>query len=321
MIRWGILGPGSIARKFATGLRTLPQAQLAAVASREVARAREFAAEFGAFRAYGSYEALIADPAIDIVYIATPHVFHCEQSLLCLNGGKAVLCEKPLCVNEAEARRVVETARANRCFLMEAMWTRFFPLMERLQVLLAEGEIGDLRLLTADFGFPGDPDPASRLWNPTLGGGGLLDVGVYPLSLAQMLLGEPQKVLGLAQLAETGVDEQAAWLLEYSGGRMASGCCSIQALTLQEAHLSGTRGAIRIHAPWWRPSGLTVHKPDGTQHEWALPYAGNGYQYEAAAAMECLERGALEHPLMTHEASLAVMRTLDRLRSTWVASC
>lgn len=319
-MRWGILGPGAIATQFAQALRALPQARLAAVASRELARAEGFARDFSFERAYGSYEQLVNDPEIDIVYIATPHAFHCEQSLLCLNAGKAVLCEKPLCVSEAEGRLVVEAARRNGRFLMEAMWTRFLPLLATLRELLAEGVIGEVQMLTADFGFPSSPDPQGRLLNPALAGGGLLDVGVYPISLAHLLLGEPQTVSGQAVIGPTGVDVQAAWNFGYSGGRIACGQCSLRAHTPQEATVSGTRGYIRIHSPWWRASALTVHTVDGTQRHIECSYVGNGYGHEAEAAMECMARGELEHPQMTHEESLSVLRSLDRLRKIWITN-
>lgn len=315
--RWGILGLGSIAQKFAAALQEAPHAQLVGVASRDLQKARSFATEFGAINAFGSYEELAQAPDIDIVYIATPHTFHCAHSLLCLNAGKAVLCEKPLCRNEAEAQTVIATARAKNLFYMEAMWTRFFPLMQRVQELIRDRVIGEIRMLTADFGFPCPHDPRHRLFNAELAGGSLLDVGVYALSFFNFLWGEPDAISGTALIGKTGVDEQAAWISRYSGGRIACGSCAIQTATPQEAQLLGTQGWLRIHAPWWRPSVLTIHRNDTGPQELHLPFQGNGYQYEAEAAMECLQRAQIEHPIMSHAASLAVLRDMDALRTQW----
>jgi len=366
VIRWGILGTGGIACQFATGLSYLPEARLAAVGSRTAGRAAWFGDTFAVPRRHASYAALAADPDVDVVYVATPHPCHLADALLCLEHGKAVLCEKPLTMNSVEAGTLVARARAKRLFLMEAMWMRFFPLMFRLRELLAEGVIGEVRMVYADFGFHPAYDPAGRLLNRELGGGSLLDVGVYPVSFAHMILGEPERVTGFAHLGETGVDEQAAFVLAYAGGRLASLTSSVRHRTAQEAVIVGSEGLIRVHARFWRPSRMTLSRERGApaakemsrwtelglrirgslvararqslflrrlaaRHRWLaervledrsdlvidVPYTGNGYNYEAAEVMRRLGAGELESPTMPLDESIAVMRTLDRIREPW----
>lgn len=315
-IRWGVLGTGNIARQFARGLQNLPDAELAAVGSRRFETAQTFAETFGG-RAYGSYEALAADPEVDAVYISTPHTLHAENSLLCLERGKAVLCEKPFALNAGEARRVIGAARAKKLFLMEAMWTRFFPLMTTLRELIGAGRIGEVRLLQADFGFRSVVDPAHRLYDPALGGGALLDVGVYPVSLASYVLGTPTEVSSHAHLGETGVDEQAAIILKYDFGALALLSTAIRTATPQEALIMGTEGNIRLHTPWWQPQGLTITDANGDEETLSSPLPHNGYAYEAAEVGHCLREGVLESPVMPLDETLAIMSTLDACRAQW----
>ena len=220
-IRWGILGTGVIARKFATGLKSAPGAELAAVGSRSQATADEFGDTFGARRRYASYEALANDPEIDVIYVSTPHPMHKDNTLLGLNAGKAVLCEKPFCLNAAEAETMINLARSKGLFLMEAMWTRYLPAVIKTRQLIADGVLGEIRMIMADFGFRFEFDPQHRLLNPELGGGALLDAGVYPISFTSMIFGPPVRVMSMAHLGQTGVDEQAAILLEHEQGRLA----------------------------------------------------------------------------------------------------
>lgn len=314
--RWGILGLGSIARSFATGLQSLPDAQLVAVGSRTQEKADKFGAEFNAPNRHASYEALASDPDVDAVYIATPHSAHAEDALLCLDAGKAVLCEKPFTINAAQAERVVGRARETQIFCMEAMWSRFLPLMGRLRETLAQGAIGEARMLHADFGFRAGVNPESRLFNPALGGGGLLDVGVYPISLASMLFGVPDGATGLAHIGETGVDEQAGMVLRYGGGRLAVLSTGVTINTPQEAYLLGTNGRIKIHAPWWKPSAMTV-SVGGKEEEVSAPFDGNGYQFEAQEVARCVRAGKTESDLLPLDETLQVMRTMDALRAQW----
>ena len=313
-IRWGILGTGNIAQQFAHGLAELPDAQLVGVGSRNLETAQAFATDFGAAHAHGSYKALAQDPEVEVVYIATPHTLHAENSLLCLEAGKAVLCEKPFALNAAQAQTVIETARANKLFLMEAMWTRFFPLFGTLRELV-QNRIGEPKLLHADFGFA-SPVAQNRLFNPSLGGGALLDVGVYPVSLASYLLGKPTEVSSHAHLGATGVDEQNAIVLTHQNGALALLSSTIRAATPQEAFIMGTEGSIRVCAPWWQPEKLVLTDSDG-EETFSSPLPHNGYAYEAAEVMRCLREGKLESPIMPLDETLSIMNTLDTCRAQW----
>lgn len=317
VVRWGILGPGSIAHSFARGVAQSEGAKLMAVGSRNIERARKFAADHAIPKAHGSYDALVVDGDVDAIYVATPHSFHRAHSLLALNAGKHVVCEKPFTINEAELREVVETARARRLFLMEAMWTRFFPVMAQARELVRDGAIGEVRLIQADFGFRAEVNPQGRLFNPSLGGGGLLDVGVYPLSFISMLLGEPNRIAGMATLGQTGVDEQAAVVLGFSGGRLASLTTGVRTTTPHEAHVLGSDGRIHIPASWWMPRKLILHR-QGKEPETIAPETSDcGYVYEAAEASSCIRAGKLESEIMPLDESLAIMRTMDTIRAQW----
>ena len=315
--RWGILGTGDIARRFVEGLQALPEAEVLAVGSRSETSAEGFAGARGIPRRYGSYDDLAADPDVDVVYVATPHPFHADNAELCLRAGKAVLCEKPFTVNAGEAERVIGLARERGLFLMEGMWTRFFPLMERVRKMTSNGEIGELRMLTADFGARFDLDPASRLFALELGGGALLDVGVYCVSLASMVLGPPVRTAGLSHIGETGVDEQAAVVLEHAAGRLSSLAMGIRTATPHEATILGTEGYLKIHAPWWRPTVMTVSRPGRRDETIEAPVTGSGFEYEAAEVMRCLEEGRTESDVMPLDETLSVMRTMDEIRAAW----
>jgi predicted dehydrogenase len=315
--RWGILGTGAIARTFTQGLALVPDAELVAVGSRNRETADRFADSFSIPNRHGSYEELALDPDVDVVYVATPHSLHYENMLLCLKAGKAVLCEKPFTINAREAEEVIATARAKRLFLMEAMWTRFLPLLHRLRALLEQGAIGEVRMLQADFGFRTSVNPKGRLFDPALGGGALLDVGVYLVSLASMALGVPSKMVSLAHLGETGVDEQAAIVLGYGGGQLAVLSTAIRTNTPQEATFLGTEGYIRIHAPWWRATRLTLERSGREPEVIEAPFPGNGYQYEAIDVGRCLAEGRLESSIMPLDETFAIMTTMDEVRRAW----
>lgn len=315
--RWGILGAGRIAGVFAEGLANLPDAELLAVGSRSQENADAFAERFGVARRYASYQALADDPDVDAIYVATPHVLHAENSLQCLRAGKAVLCEKPFTINANQAERVIAYAREHGVFLMEAMWTRFLPHMQTLRGLLEDGAIGEPRLLDASFGFRTGFNPRGRLFDPALGGGALLDVGVYTVSLASMIFGTPREVSGLATLGETGVDEQGAVLLGYDDGQLASLNFAIRTNTLHEAVLSGTEGQIKINQQWWAPSSLTLSRAGAEDQHFAPAAIGNGYAHEAIEVQRCLQDGRTESSVMPLDETLAIMRTMDRLRAHW----
>lgn len=317
VVRWGILGTGRIATTFAEGLQALPDAELTAVGSRSEQAAANFGTRFGATRHYASYAALAADPNVDIIYVATPHPQHHASARLCLEAGKAVLCEKPFTLNASQARDLVQLARERHLFLMEAMWTRFLPALTEVQRLVAEGAIGEPRILTADFGFHKEFDPSHRLFDLTLGGGALLDVGVYLISLASLFFGPPAQIQSLATLGPTGVDEQAALLLGYNNGRLAQLTAAITTATPMEATLIGSAGSIRLHSPWWRATSFSVASNGNAAQTSEAPFVGNGYCHEAAEAMRCLRAGVGESPIMPLDETLAVMATMDRVRVDW----
>jgi predicted dehydrogenase len=312
-VRWGILGTGNIAKQFARGLAAVPDAALAAVGSRSQAAADAFGTEFKVPRRHASYEALARDPEVDVVYVSTPHPLHRDNSVLCLQAGKAVLCEKPFTINAGEAEEVVAIARAKKRFLMEAMWTRFQPTIVRVKQWLADGAIGEPRIVQADFGFRAGIDPKSRLFDPALGGGALLDVGVYTVAMASLVFGpKPARIDAQAHLGATGIDEQTAMVLGYANGGLAVLSCAVRANTPQETRIIGTEGAIHIPS-FWRATKATLTRGSATETV-EMPFAGNGYNYQAAEVGRCLRAGLTESPAMTLDESLAIMRTMDAVR-------
>ena len=316
VFRWGILGPGGIAKKFATGLGALDDAQVVAVGSRSQERADAFADAFDVPRRYASYEALARDPAVDAIYVATPHPFHKEHSILCLEAGKPVLCEKPFAINQRETRDVIEVARREGVFLMEAMWTRFLPITRQVKAWVTAGAIGEVRMLYADFGFRAKVNPKGRLFDLALGGGGLLDVGIYPISYASLIFdAQPTTISSQAHIGATGVDEQAAMVFGYADGQLALISCGIRIKTPHEAKILGTDGMISI-AQFWDGRTATL-SAGGKEEVVTLECAGNGYECEAAEVARCVRAGKLESDLMPHSDTLANMQTLDAVRAQW----
>ena len=314
-IRWGILGPGSIAHKFAVGLQAISEGELVAVGSRDQQRADAFADQYDAPNRHASYEALSADPDIDAVYVATPHPFHKDNSILCLEAGKAVLCEKPFTINAAEAEAVVACARANGVFLMEAMWSRYLPIMVQVREWLDAGAIGEPLMVSADFGFRAGVNPEGRLFNLALGGGALLDIGIYVVSFAAMVLGsQPAQIAAAAHLGATGVDEQTGIVLRYSGGAIANLSCAVRASTSHEARIVGSEGTIAIDPSWWKGEGVTLKAGD-REERIELPLAGNGYNYEAQEVARCLDADLTESATMSLDETVALMRILDEIRA------
>jgi predicted dehydrogenase len=316
-IRWGILGTGNIAHQFARGLKSTPDAKLLACGSRSQESADAFGDMFNVPRRYDSYAALTHDPDIDVIYIGTLHPFHAENALLCLDAGKAVLCEKPFTMNAREADHIIRRAREGGLFLMEAMWTRFIPAMVKVRELIAAGVIGGVRMLTADFGFRFEFDPQHRLFNHELGGGALLDVGIYPIALAASLLGKPTEIVSQAHIGDTGVDEQSALIFKYAGGELALLSSAVRTETPQEACIMGTNGMIRIASRWWMPGQFRLAVQGQPEQVFDLPFEGNGYNYEAAEVGRCLRAGLLQSPVMPLDETLAIMRTMDTIRAQW----
>ena len=316
-VRWGIIGTGAIAKKFAAALTLLPGAKLVAIGSRTKDKAEEFGKEHKVPHRHGSYHALANDSEVDAVYVATPHSAHKENALAALAAGKPVLLEKPFTINAAEAQDVIAAARTKKLLLVEAMWTRWLPLYVKLRELIAQRVIGDVRFLRSDFGFNARPDSNPRLFEPALGGGALLDIGVYPVSLASMIFGPPAQATGFAQLGTTRVDEHCAITLSHPQGQLAALWCSIRLNTAQEAELIGTNGRIKIHSPSWRGTEMTLLHEGADPELLKFPFEGNGYQFEVIEFMKCLRSGKLESAVMPLEESLSIMKTLDALRAQW----
>ncbi|HAJ35529.1 MAG TPA: dehydrogenase [Chloroflexi bacterium] len=313
--RWGILGPGNIAAKFAAGVAALDDQEVIAVGSRTQASADRFADRFDILRRHVGYEALVADPNVDAIYVATPHSFHHEHTLLALRHGKHVLCEKPFAINAAQAQEMVDAARRQQLFLMEAMWSRFLPIIAETRRLIADGAIGRVQMVQADFGFRASFNPASRLFDPALGGGALLDVGVYPISLAMMLLGHPKRIVAIAALGPTGIDENTGILLGFPGGEVAVLATTVRATTPQEATILGDNGSIRIHSPWWVGNTLTLHRAGAEPEEIVRPYLANGYSHEAHEVATCVRAGKCESDVMPLDETVRIMAVMDEIRA------
>jgi predicted dehydrogenase len=311
---WGIIGPGKIANKFALAIPLAGNARLHAVASRDLARATSFANTHGATQIYDSYEKLAADPAVDAVYIATPHAYHAEHGLLCLSHGKAVLCEKPMALNATQVGEMIAASRRNNAFLMEAMWSRFLPLIQEITGMTGAGKIGKVKYVRADFGFLAPFQPASRLFDLRLGGGSLLDIGIYPLFLCLHLLGKPDIIRAAGHLAPTGSDETCHALLTYNDGRSAVISSTVACQTSLTAEIAGTDGAIRIPTPWYKNDRFTWQRTGQPEEFMQLEPMVNGFEYQIREVTRCLEAGLIESPFMSHAFSLTMSRTMDEIR-------
>ena len=316
-VGWGILGTGRIAVKFADDLQHAPGAALTAVGSRSAETAETFGRRFRIPHRHASYEALVNDPDVDVVYVSTPHGLHAENTRLALEAGKAVLCEKPFTLNARQANETIALSRQRSLFLMEAMWTRFLPTIVDLRRMLADGLLGDVRLLAADFGLQFALEPGRWLFAPDLGGGALLDLGVYPVSLASMVFGPPTLITSLAAMGETGVDEQAGIVFRYPQGQIACLYATSRVTTPTEATLVGTRGRLRIQAPMFSPEGVTLSFPGQKDRRVTRHIRGIGLHYQATEVMRCLTEGKRESNVMPLDESLAVMETLDAIRAQW----
>ncbi|RAV98564.1 Gfo/Idh/MocA family protein [Pseudochryseolinea flava] len=314
-INWGILGAGKIANKFANDLKLVEDATLVAVASRDDAKGNEFAAQYGIPVVFNTYEALASSPEIDVIYVATPHSFHREHTLLCLNHGKAVLCEKAFALNSREVSDMVRVAREKKIFLMEAFWTKFLPQFDKVRQLIAEDAIGDIRWIQADFGFISDP-PAPRLFDPGLGGGSLLDIGIYPVFLAQTLLGVPKHVQATIVPFSSGVDQQCSITFTYDNGAMASLFSTLTADTPVEAVIAGTKGRIEMRNRFHNAVGklFLIGDKDEPKEIEVYRESGYGYQFEARHVTACLQKGLTESPIMTLDDSIQLIKTLDNIR-------
>ena len=312
---WAILGCGRIAKKFAGDLRLLPNARLYAAASRSIENAQAFAAELGFEKAYGSYEEMVNDPGVDVVYIASPHSYHFEHSLLCLNHRKAVLCEKAFAINSREVGIMIETARKNNTFLMEAFWTRFQPSFLKVMEIIRSGELGALKLVRSDFAFNAEYNPEKRLYNVNLGGGSLLDIGIYPIFMALITLGKPSEIKTMARFCPTGAEESILMSFGYPNGEMASLVSSFASHTSTQTEFSFENGFVRLNRRFYTATTLTYWKNwEEEKHIVLEKGAGFGYDLEAAHVMECLDAGKIESDWMPLSLSADLMEIIDRVK-------
>jgi predicted dehydrogenase len=311
--RWGILGPGRIAEKFCTAVEFVNGSEVYAVASRDMNKAKEFGTRFNASKFYDNYEDLWKDEAVDIIYIATPHAFHHEQAIACLKHKKAVLCEKPMSLCYQHTKEMTDAATENKVFLMEAMWTSCMPFIRKIRSLIEEGAIGPVQYIAADFGFLCEPDVEGRLFNKSLGGGSLLDIGIYPLFLATSILGEPTTIKAVSKLSVTGVDEYVNMVLQYANGETAHLLSTINFNTPIEAEIIGTKGKIKINNPWFKATDFSVHLNDGTTQNFSVPHLSNGFEHEITEVMRCLNKGLLQSVRMPHHLSLSLSKIMDEI--------
>lgn len=314
-VRWGIISTGRIAHTFAKDLRHIEEGTVVAVGSRNLDSAKVFANEFGLERAYGSYEELVEDPEVDAVYVGTPHPMHLDNALLALNHGKPVLVEKAFTMNANEARELIDVARAKKLFVMEAMWTRFLPHVGAIHDLTVAGALGELVTFEADHGKWFPTDASSRLFAPELGGSALLDLGIYPVSFAFMLLGRPSRVLSLVEPSFTGVDGQVSMLFGYDSGAHAVLTCTSSARSPTRACITGRDARIEIGGDFYAPASYRFISRDGQSRTYRFDVPGRGLQFQAIEVARCLDAGLLESPIMPLDETLAIMETLDLVLS------
>src|SRR6187399_2927019 len=317
-IRWGILGCGRIARKFAADLRLVEDAELTAIASRSKETLELFAKDFACKHHHNNYEALAANDEVDVIYIATPHSHHYEHTMLCLNHDKAVLCEKAFAINSRQASEMIKTAKKRKVFLMEALWAKFLPHYKKLQELLQQKELGNIKSVLVNFGFKTSDKSPQRLFDPLLGGGSLLDIGVYNVFITLSILGKPDTIEATMRAASTGVDEQIAILFNYNNGAMAQLVSSFVTNLPTQAEINGTEGCITLTTRFYEPS-TTIQLSKKIPYEREIipveKEAGFGYHYEARHVNECLKKGLVESPVMTHADTLLLMEILDTIRN------
>lgn len=312
-IKWGIIGAGNIAGTFAGDINLVEGSEIHAVASRSMDKANDFAKKYDIKKTYDSYEALASDPEIDVIYIATPHCFHKDQAIMCMQHKKAVLCEKPMAVSLDEMTEMIAVADKEEVFLMEAMWTRFKPVAEKLRSLISEEFVGEIRYMSSDFGFclGDDHDPKSRLLSKDLAGGALLDVGVYPVAMTHMVMGASSRVSAQQLIGPTGVDLQSSASYAYANS-LAMIHCAINAKTNWETLITGTKGSIKIPESWFGTTIEWTNDKGETESE-TFEKFGSDYTHEVMAVASALREGLLEHPLMTHQDSIDIMTMMEQI--------
>lgn len=312
-IQWGILGLGKIAASFAKDLALVPEANLKAVASRSLQKAEAFATEWEADTCYGSYQELLADPEVDVIYIATPHTLHCEQTIMALEAGKHVLCEKPLGINGEEVERMLTAAEKAGVFLMEALWSRFNPALRAAVEKIKSGELGAPKYLKADFAFPAlHRDPDGRLLNPALAGGSLLDIGIYPVFLAYWVLGTPERFEAIAHFHETGIEKQIGMVFSYPDA-IAMLYSGLSSKSEMKVEISCESGNLYIHPRWHETDGFEVDR-EGEGEVVEIPTIGKGYTYEIKEVHRCLKAGLRQSPDWSWSDSRALHNLLEAIR-------
>ncbi len=312
--RWGIIGTGGIALAFASDLQKLPDHKVEAVGSRSAQKGHAFAARYPDCKAYGSYEELVGDPNIDGVYVATPHTTHVSNTLLALRSGKPVLCEKPFAVNSAEAKLMIDAAREMNVALMEAMWTRFLPHIKKTRDLLSSGALGEIISVEADHGQRLAPLQIPRLMLPELAGGALLDLGIYPISFAHMILGVPEKITASSTFTVEGVDAQTSAIFDYASGAQAILTTNMITQTPCRAVISGTLGRLEIDSVFYNPAPMRLILNDGSITEYPNTYESHGLREEAIEFAELVRTSKLESSILTLSETYEIMQSLDEIR-------
>ncbi|MFA5299439.1 MAG: Gfo/Idh/MocA family oxidoreductase [Lutibacter sp.] len=310
-INWGIIGLGKIASKFANDLLLLDTVELEAVASRDLAKAETFATTYHSKKFYGSYEALLKDNYVDIVYIATPHNSHERLTILALKHKKGVLCEKPFAINQLQVFKMIEASNKHQFFLMEALWTRFLPAIKKIKEIVENGEIGEIKYLSADFSFHANPS-IQRIYDKELGGGSILDIGIYPIFLAYLILGMPIKIIAKAHYFESGADSQVSMIFDYKNAQAVL-FSSFNSNSKRIAKISGTLGEIIIDSPWNEASVFSLVKGNN-EEEILFPKIGKGYAHQIMECNECLHKNLTESPLWSHQNSMELIALLDAVR-------
>ena len=311
---WGIIGPGKIAKKFAEALKIEDRSRLIGVASRDLSRAKAFASLYEAPKAYGDYMDLIRDPEVDVVYIATPHTFHFPIAKACIENNKPVLVEKPMTIDESQSRVLSALSKSKKVFLMEALWTRFIPMTHSILQTIQQGTIGDIQYIKADFGFPAAYSPTGRLFDPSLGGGSLLDVGIYPLFLCYLLLGAPERVMATGRLSNEKIDLDCQATLQYMDNKTASIGSSIHYQMPITAEITGTKGQIQIPCPWYKNHYYYLQTEMNKWDKVECSALKNGFEYEIAEVVDCLKSGLTESPQWPMSSTLSLSKTMDEIK-------
>ncbi len=313
-LKWGILGTGIIAKLFAAGLKDVDNIELYAVGSRKTETAEIFAEEFNVSRAYCSYEEVVNDPEVDVIYVATPHNLHFENTIMALDNGKHVLCEKPFGINGKEVRLMIAKAEEKNLFLMEAMWSRFLPNILKAKEIIDSGKIGKIKLITSYFGLRSEHTSEQRHFNKVLGGGSLLDIGIYPVFLSLFVLGKPKSFIATAGIGPTGVDSTLSMTFKYDNDVLSILFSTLIADPDTVSEIHGEKGKIIFDKWWFTPVKFKVVDSSGNETEFPSEHKGNGYNYEAEEAVKCIREGKIQSSLMSWTESLQLIDMLDAIR-------